>query len=127
MFKIHIGKQPHNLTPEDFETLAESTEGYSGSDIFGVVKEASMTPIRLCQKAKKFILTNDGFYEPTSISDPNGKLMDLMHVPHPEKVRPPMLDMDDLMSAISKMKKTVSAEDIKKQQDFTKEFGMEGN
>ena len=127
MFKIHTCKQPHQLKDKDFLTLAENTEGYSGSDIFNVVKEASMTPIRLCQKARKFVITNDGFYEPVSISDPNGQLMTLMQVPNPEKVRPPMMDMDDLMFAISQMKKTVTYEEIKLQEKFTKEFGMEGN
>ena len=47
-FKIRIGKTPNNLAEEDFEELGKATEGYSGSDIAVVVKEALMLPIRKC-------------------------------------------------------------------------------
>lgn len=50
-FKIRIGKTPNNLSEEDFIELANATEGYSGSDIAVVVKEALMLPIRKCQTA----------------------------------------------------------------------------
>ena len=50
-FKIRIGKTPNNLTEEDFIELGNATEGYSGSDIAVVVKEALMLPIRKCQTA----------------------------------------------------------------------------
>lgn len=48
MFKIRIGKTPHTLTEEDFEELGKTSEGYSGSDIAVVVKEALMLPVRRC-------------------------------------------------------------------------------
>lgn len=48
MFKLRLGKTPHNLTEEDFRELGIATEGYSGSDISIVVKEAMMMPIRKC-------------------------------------------------------------------------------
>lgn len=47
-FKIRLGKTPNNLSEDDFRNLAEHTEGYSGSDITVVVKEAMMMPIRRC-------------------------------------------------------------------------------
>lgn len=47
-FKIRIGKTPNALTEEDFFELGQATEGYSGSDITVVVKEALMLPIRKC-------------------------------------------------------------------------------
>ena len=47
-FKIRLGKTPHNLTEEDFLSLGHSTEGYSGSDITIIVKEAMMMPVRRC-------------------------------------------------------------------------------
>jgi vacuolar protein-sorting-associated protein 4 len=33
MFKINIKGTPNNLREEDFDVLAENTEGFSGSDI----------------------------------------------------------------------------------------------
>jgi len=47
-FKIRLGKTPNNLSEEDFIELAKSTDGYSGSDITVVVKEAMMLPVRKC-------------------------------------------------------------------------------
>jgi len=55
MFKIRLGKTPHNLTEEDFMELGSQADGYSGSDITIVVKEAMMMPVRKCQTATKFI------------------------------------------------------------------------
>lgn len=40
------------------------TEGYSGSDIAVVVREALMEPIRKCQEAKQFIKDSSGYYHP---------------------------------------------------------------
>jgi len=77
MFKIRLGKTPHALTEDDFLDLGKATDGYSGSDITIVVKEAMMMPVRRCQTATKFRLTQDGLYEPTYPSDPNGIEMTL--------------------------------------------------
>jgi len=50
--------------------LGEHSEGYSGSDIAVVVKEALMMPVRKCQTAKHFAPTPDGGWTPTYPSDP---------------------------------------------------------
>ena len=65
MFKIHFGKEGHTLTEEDFNYLASKTEGYSGSDISGMVKQALMLPIQRIQKATHFVQRN-GMYYPCS-------------------------------------------------------------
>jgi vacuolar protein-sorting-associated protein 4 len=69
-FKIRIGQTPNNLTEDDYIELARTTEGYSGSDITVVVKEAMMLPVRKCQSATKFKRTADGFFMPTYPTDP---------------------------------------------------------
>jgi vacuolar protein-sorting-associated protein 4 len=48
MFKLRLGKTPNKLTEEDFLELGKASEGYSGSDISVVVKEAMMMPVRRC-------------------------------------------------------------------------------
>jgi len=48
ILKYHIGKTPHNLTDEDFEYVGEHTEGFSGSDISTLCKDALMAPVRKC-------------------------------------------------------------------------------
>eukprot|EP01126_Amoeba_proteus_P055359 TRINITY_DN6861_c0_g1_i4.p1 TRINITY_DN6861_c0_g1~~TRINITY_DN6861_c0_g1_i4.p1 ORF type:complete len:192 (+),score=36.07 TRINITY_DN6861_c0_g1_i4:1083-1658(+) len=54
MFKIHLGNTPHSLTSEDFRELAKLSEGYSGSDISDVVREALMEPVRMIQDATHY-------------------------------------------------------------------------
>ena len=48
MFKLRLGKTPHAIQEDDFLELGKATEGYSGSDITIVVKEAMMMPVRRC-------------------------------------------------------------------------------
>lgn len=93
-FKIRLGKTPHNLSEEDFQELGRATEGYSGSDITIVVKEAMMMPVRRCQTATKFRHTPDGFLMPTFPSDPTGIDMTLMQC-DPTKLRAPDICVDD--------------------------------
>ena len=70
MFKIHFGKEGHTLTEEDFKYLASKTEGYSGSDISGMVKQALMLPVQRMQKAKYFCINpNDNKYYPCNEHD----------------------------------------------------------
>lgn len=72
IFKLRGSKTQHTLTDEDWGVLGDVSEGYSGSDIDNVVKEAVMMPLRKCQQAKRFKKTEDGGWEPTYPSDPMG-------------------------------------------------------
>lgn len=54
MFELHLGSTPTQLTKEDFRKLGRETEGYSGSDISVVVREALMQPIRIVQDSTHF-------------------------------------------------------------------------
>merc|ERR1712212_1146914 len=44
MFKLNMGDTPHNISEEDFRDLGRRTDGYSGSDISIVVRDALMQP-----------------------------------------------------------------------------------
>jgi len=79
-FKIRLGHTPNELTEDDFMELGKATEGYSGSDITIVVKEAMMMPVRRCSTATKFRVTAEGMYMPTNPSDPTGIEMSLYQV-----------------------------------------------
>lgn len=48
MFKIRLGKTPNTLSEDDYFELGKASDGYSGSDISVVVKEAMMMPVRRC-------------------------------------------------------------------------------
>lgn len=54
MFELNIGDTPHELSPADFTTLAQQTEGYSGSDIAVIVRDALMQPVRRVLAATHF-------------------------------------------------------------------------
>ncbi len=92
IFKLHLGNTPSNLKESDFEELAALTEGYSGSDIAAVVKDALLEPIRKCQTAKKFKKTPDGFLVPTSVSDPEGFEDTLYELKDTTKLRAPLIE-----------------------------------
>eukprot|EP01083_Nonionella_stella_P039650 107835_1 len=62
IMKQHIGTTPSVLSDEDLEQIAGATEGFSGSDISCLVRDAMMEPIRAIQCATHFkrIDRNDG-------------------------------------------------------------------
>jgi vacuolar protein-sorting-associated protein 4 len=61
-----MGTTPHDITDEQFDQLGHRTEGYSGSDIAVVVREALMEPLRKCQVCE-FI---HPYFLPISLSFP---------------------------------------------------------
>lgn len=44
---MHLGDTPHNLTESDFESLAQKTEGFSGSDIAVCVSASAISDAQL--------------------------------------------------------------------------------
>ena len=54
MFKLHLGTTANTLTEQDFKTLGQRTEGYSGADVGIVVRDALMQPVRKVQTATHF-------------------------------------------------------------------------
>jgi vacuolar protein-sorting-associated protein 4 len=54
MFMLAVGSTPCQLTQADYRSLAEMSEGYSGSDISIAVQDALMQPIRKIQTATHY-------------------------------------------------------------------------
>jgi len=64
---------PNTLTPEEIEEIAKLLEGYSGSDMNTLIRDASFEPLRKTERAThfKYIQTPDGMkYMACSPSDP---------------------------------------------------------
>ncbi|KAJ1409151.1 P-loop containing nucleoside triphosphate hydrolase protein [Ochromonadaceae sp. CCMP2298] len=64
MFKLNLGDTPNSLQERDYNLLGENSEGYSGSDVAVVVREALMEPLRKCQTAKQFMEDAEGNFQP---------------------------------------------------------------
>lgn len=54
MFELAVGSTPCELKQSDFKQLAQTTEGYSGSDISIAVQDALMQPVRKIQTATHY-------------------------------------------------------------------------
>lgn len=133
MFEIHIGSTPHELEDEDFEVLAEMSEGFSGSDCSVIVRDALMEPIRAMSHAK--------YFKKIKNPDPNGKT-DFIYIPCEKKTKgaiemslmdidgdqlgSPRVQMDDFEQVLKSAKPSVSEADISRHEQWTKEFGQEG-
>ncbi|XP_053490701.1 vacuolar protein sorting-associated protein 4B-like [Ictalurus furcatus] len=136
MFKLNLGTTPNNLTDNDFITLGQKTESYSGADISIIVRDALMQPIRKVQTATHFKKTcgktwnnqdviADDLLTPCSPSDPNAIKMTWVDV-EADKLLEPIVSMEDMLRSLEKTKPTVNDEDLKKLVKFTEDFGQEG-
>uniref|UniRef100_A0A914YNM1 Spastin/Vps4 C-terminal domain-containing protein n=1 Tax=Panagrolaimus superbus TaxID=310955 RepID=A0A914YNM1_9BILA len=135
MFKIHIGDTPNTLKEEDYKTLGSKTENYSGHDISMIVRDALMQPVRKVQSATHFkrisgpsrddpnVILHD-LLTPCSPGDRQAIQMSWVDVPG-DKLAEPILCMSDMMTALSRTKPTVNANDLKKLEEFQKDFGQE--
>ncbi|KAJ3165027.1 hypothetical protein HK101_000298 [Irineochytrium annulatum] len=89
-----LKKQTHSLTEEEINTVVKMTEGYSGSDMDGLVREAAIGPIR--------------------------DIKDIMNVAA-DDVRPIMIN--DFIDALTQVKASVSDRDLDLYLKFDAEFG----
>lgn len=130
MFEINVADTECTLTKEDYRTLAQMTDGYSGSDIAVAVKDALMEPIRKIQTATHFKNLSDNDEQrrltPCSPGDKGAIEMSWTDI-EADELQEPDLTLKDFLKAIKKSRPTVNDEDLKKQEDFTKDFGEEGN
>lgn len=70
MFELAVGSTPCEMKPEDYRTLAQLSEGYSGSDISIAVQDALMQPVRKIQTATHYKKVSH-FLRPRNISRVN--------------------------------------------------------
>eukprot|EP00475_Leptophrys_vorax_P033941 TRINITY_DN541_c0_g1_i1.p1 TRINITY_DN541_c0_g1~~TRINITY_DN541_c0_g1_i1.p1 ORF type:complete len:449 (-),score=149.24 TRINITY_DN541_c0_g1_i1:56-1348(-) len=133
MFKIHIGATPCDLEDEDFDYLAEKTEGFSGSDISVVVRDALMEPVRRMSTATHFkrIPNPDGsdppqVYVPCKPGDRGAERISLMDIDG-NMLGTPKISKADFEVVFESAKPSVSQNDIVRQEEWTQEFGQEGS
>jgi len=135
MLQIHLGATPHQLNSSDFHEIAKKTEGYSGSDIAVVVREALMMPVRMVQDATHFkeiqgvdrldSTKPKTYLTPCSPGDPNGKEMTWIDI-NGDDLLEPQVTKKHFNQSLYNTRPTVNQGDLEKYINFTKEFGQEG-
>ncbi|THY68475.1 AAA-domain-containing protein [Aureobasidium pullulans] len=128
MFELAVGSTPCEMKAEDFRTLAQLSEGYSGSDITIAVQDALMQPVRKIQTAthyKKVTVDGQEKLTPCSPGDQGASEMTWMDVDTDKLLEPPLM-VKDFVKAIKASRPTVSQEDLKHNAEWTAEFGSEG-
>ncbi|KAI9860332.1 MAG: Vacuolar protein sorting-associated protein 4 [Trichoglossum hirsutum] len=116
MFELAVGSTPCKLQSADYKALGQMSEGYSGSDISIAVQDALMQPV---------IIDGDKKLTPCSPGDDGAIEMNWTQIMSDELLEPPLV-LKDFKKAVMGARPTVSQDDIKKSDDWTKEFGSEG-
>lgn len=154
MFKLNLGDTPNSISDAEFQAMGEQSEGYSGSDIAVVVREALMEPLRKCQAAQQFMVDAQGNYHPC-VDYPNcpncpmslhvqlhgvecappgektvcrycgARRMTLYDVPS-ENLVVPLIVYGDFEKALRKAHSSVGADELSRFVSWTEEFGQEG-
>eukprot|EP00188_Purpureofilum_apyrenoidigerum_P005075 Plantae.Rhodophyta-Purpureofilum_apyrenoidigerum.ctg6271.p1 GENE.Plantae.Rhodophyta-Purpureofilum_apyrenoidigerum.ctg6271~~Plantae.Rhodophyta-Purpureofilum_apyrenoidigerum.ctg6271.p1 ORF type:complete len:441 (-),score=92.54 Plantae.Rhodophyta-Purpureofilum_apyrenoidigerum.ctg6271:197-1519(-) len=135
MFSLNLGNTPHDLTDTDFQRLGAKSEGYSGSDISVLVRDAIMMPVRTLQSAQYFKRVHEwengiqkAYVTPCSAGDPDqSKFAASLLEINPEELLVPKVTYYDFERAMAKSKPSVSGSDLADHEKFTAEFGQEGN
>ncbi|AGO11668.1 AaceriADL109Wp [[Ashbya] aceris (nom. inval.)] len=93
-----LSKQKHTLTEEGFAELIRLTEGYSGSDITSLAKDAAMGPLR--------------------------ELGDNLLMTPRENIRP--IALEDFVNSLNYIKPSVSPEGLLQYENWADKFGSSG-
>ncbi|KAH8701707.1 P-loop containing nucleoside triphosphate hydrolase protein [Talaromyces proteolyticus] len=93
-----LSHQKHEMTDEDIEVLVRVTEGFSGSDITALAKDAAMGPLRNLGEA-------------------------LLHTPM-DQIRP--IRFEDFEASLFTIRPSVGKEGLKRYEDWAKEYGERG-
>ncbi|KAJ6477295.1 AAA-domain-containing protein [Mycena vulgaris] len=126
MFELHVGETPCEMASKDYRTLADQTEGYSGSDISVVVRDALMQPVRKVLSATHFKrVEEDTKWTPCSPGDPEAVEKSWTDVDSDELLEPP-LKIADFLKSLSTVRPTVTESDIKRHDQWTNESGNDG-
>ncbi|KIY62200.1 AAA-domain-containing protein [Cylindrobasidium torrendii FP15055 ss-10] len=129
MFQLHVGNTPCELTTKDYRTLASKTEGYSGSDISIVVRDALMQPVRKVIGAthfKKVDVEGKMKWTPCSPGDADAQEKTWSDIESDELLEPP-LRINDFLKSLESVRPTVTESDIKRHDEWTKESGNDGS
>ncbi|CAN8104994.1 unnamed protein product [Discula destructiva] len=93
-----LGQQNHSLSDDDFASLVQLTDGFSGSDMTALAKDAAMGPLRSLGEA-------------------------LLHMTM-EDIRP--IELSDFVASLNTIRPSVSKSGLKEHEDWADKFGERG-
>ncbi|KIJ38492.1 hypothetical protein M422DRAFT_210925 [Sphaerobolus stellatus SS14] len=130
MFELNVGNTPCELNQKDYKKLAEMTNGYTGSDIHIIVRDALMQPVRKVLSATHFKQvevpdSDKPKWTPCSPGDTEGVEKAWTELESDELQEPP-LRVNDFIRAIENVRPTVTHEDIRKHEEWTNDSGADG-
>ncbi|KAK2738574.1 hypothetical protein FQN57_006997 [Myotisia sp. PD_48] len=97
-FQKLLSHQKHDISNEDIDTIVKITEGFSGSDITALAKDAAMGPLRNLGE-------------------------DLLYTPM-DKI--PAITFKDFETSLGAIRPSVNHEGLKKYEEWAKQFGERG-
>eukprot|EP00743_Colponemidia_sp_Colp-15_P005785 GILK01006217.1.p1 GENE.GILK01006217.1~~GILK01006217.1.p1 ORF type:complete len:633 (-),score=81.45 GILK01006217.1:683-2581(-) len=127
VFDIHVGT--NKISRSDLSILGKKTEGYSGSDISNIVKEAMMRKVRSIHHATHFKKicrpTEPGveYWTPCSPEDANAVEQRASQITSGQKVVPNELTAEDLASSVVNHHPTVQSDIISYYHKFLAKYG----
>ncbi|KAK3929439.1 Protein SUPPRESSOR OF K(+) TRANSPORT GROWTH DEFECT 1 [Frankliniella fusca] len=122
---VNFHVDPASLQDPEWQALLDRTEGFSGSDITDLVKNALYQPIRELTSTTHWIPAGSGLWMPCS-SNRIGALRQNMDLfpPHTVIARP--VTVRDFLDVLEMARPTVCPEDLARYELFTRQFGQLG-
>jgi vacuolar protein-sorting-associated protein 4 len=117
-----------NLNDKDLEHIAAKTEGFSGSDIEILCRDAAFEPLHLAQRTNKFrrvIFEGKEKFIPVPPTS-NGQdciTSSVYDLPNNSLLLPD-LTREDLEASLLRSKSSVSKDDLKQYDEWTRQFGV---
>uniref|UniRef100_A0A7S3PDK0 AAA+ ATPase domain-containing protein n=1 Tax=Aplanochytrium stocchinoi TaxID=215587 RepID=A0A7S3PDK0_9STRA len=140
LFKLKLSTLPNAFSDENYQDFANQCQGYSGSDIDVVIKEAAYQPMRECHQADFFHLDKDGNYSPVLAPCPKcpgsasvGDVcsfceairMSVFSVP-PDNLKEPDVSVKHVFQALKKINPATGKNVLDQYDTWTNKFGESG-
>jgi len=130
LIKRNMKDTPSVTSDKELRDLAKKTDGYSGSDISILVRDAAFEPVRKCQRAQQFAKTKENgkvMYTPVQEKKKYKEVVKItLSEIRPDELQVPDIDYNDFLIALTKNKPSVNKDQLKQYETWTKEFGQDG-
>lgn len=117
ILKMNCKNTNHNLNDLDWKEIGEKTKGYSGSDLFYIVRNTVMEPIRMIMNCKYWKKVGE-FYEIILKGDENVIIEDYRNIPM-NQIKIPILTKEHFLKTLETTKSSICLDEIGKFEEFT--------